>query len=379
MIFLDKINNLLFKSSKIKFILILFFILLFKTGIFYHANLWYHLEVAKSPFVNFFQNQEHLHHFYLSWFGSFLANIINADDKVSFFLFNLFFSFGFVFLAISFLFKEFEDKYARIAILLFFIFPVSGTVFYFVGYDSLTLFLLMLGIYFKKNYPIVILTGIALGLQHFEIGIVSTSIMLFASFINKFLIKKNDIKIVFPLVFVFGVIFGKLLLFYIFDYFQIEIISSRTDYYQNILPQMLYTFFFRFYNVIWFSVGLGWILIIKYFFSKNVNKSFLISFLCLLLLLPIIPDTTRTFSGMSFIIIFVFLISNLSFLKDFSKKECSAFFILWTIVPYGWAWEGVARPSHLSYTIGYVMKNFVNWFNIPGIESSWVWPYFHAF
>ena len=159
MIFLDKINNLLFKSSKIKFILILFFILLFKTGIFYHANLWYHLEVAKSPFVNFFQNQEHLHHFYLSWFGSFLANIINADDKVSFFLFNLFFSFGFVFLAISFLFKEFEDKYARIAILLFFIFPVSGTVFYFVGYDSLTLFLLMLGIYFKKNYPIVILTG----------------------------------------------------------------------------------------------------------------------------------------------------------------------------------------------------------------------------
>ena len=79
------IEDLVFETPKWKFLLILFVILIFKTGIFYHPNLWRHLEVARSPFENFFENTPHLHYYYQNWFGSFLAGKLGATNKGLFF------------------------------------------------------------------------------------------------------------------------------------------------------------------------------------------------------------------------------------------------------------------------------------------------------
>ena len=86
------IEDLVFETPKWKFLLILFVILIFKTGIFYHPNLWRHLEVARSPFENFFENNPSL--LLLSklvWF--FLAGKLGATNKGLFFFipFILFF------------------------------------------------------------------------------------------------------------------------------------------------------------------------------------------------------------------------------------------------------------------------------------------------
>ena len=56
----NNIEKIIFDSPKWKLLLFLFVILIFKTGIFYHPNLWRHLEVAKSPFENYFENTPYL-------------------------------------------------------------------------------------------------------------------------------------------------------------------------------------------------------------------------------------------------------------------------------------------------------------------------------
>ena len=96
-------------------------------------------------------------------------------------------------------------------------------------------------------------------------------------------------------------------------------------------------------------------------------------------MLPILPDTTRTFSVLSFLLIAVFLLTNEKFLTSISKKESSIIMLLWALIPYGWVWEGIARQSHFSYTVAYILKHFVNWFDIETIEASQVWPFFHSF
>ena len=158
-----------------------------------------------------------------------------------------------------------------------------------------------------------------------------------------------------------------------------NIVNDRATWYIESLPHLLHTFFFRFYNIIWFSIGIGWFVIFKFYNTLNKKISFFLPFICMVLMLMIIPDTTRTFSVMSFLLISYFIFLNEDFLKVVSRIEITIIFILWAIIPYGWVWQGIPRPSHLSYTIGYILKNFVDWFDKPSIDASFVWPFFHAF
>ena len=375
----NNVEKIIFDSPKWKLLLFLFLILIFKTGIFYHPNIWRHLEVAKSPFENYFENTPYLHYYYQNWFGNFIAGVLGAKTKALFFLFHIFFSFSFVLLFVKYLFKNLPERSARISVIIFFLLPVSGTVFYFVGYDSVTLFLIALSLYYHKNLLLLILVGMALGMQHFEMAFVAVLFPLFALIIDKLRGNKQNFSILFPLILIIGAIVGKILLILIFDYNNIELQASRTDWYEESLPQILYTFFFRFYNIIWFSIGLGWIVLIKYCYTDSKKFTFLLSFFGLLLFLPILPDTTRTFSVLSFLLLAIFLLTNEKFLNTISKKESSIIFLLWALIPYGWVWEGIARQSHFSYTVAFVMKQFVDWFNISSIEASKIWPYFHAF
>ena len=236
-----------------------------------------------------------------------------------------------------------------------------------------------LGLCFRRYILLTFLIGILMGLQHFELSFFGSGGLLFAMILSSILKEKKWKSTFFPLSLLLGVILGKITLHFIFDFNNIEITSDRTEWYLEALPQTLYTFFFRAYDIIWFSLGLSWLILIKYYLVIQKKISFLFPFFCMILMLTIIPDTTRTFTAMSFLIISYFILLNENFLKFFSKKEISIFFLLWAIIPYGWAWQGIARPSHFPYTIGYVLKHFVDWFDKTGIDASFVWPFFYPF
>ena len=109
MILIKKVEFFLFQTPVWKLILFLFLIMFFKVGLFYHPNLWYHLEVARNPYNNIFIDRPELQSFYLSYFGSWLAYFVGATNKTSFFLLHLLFSMLYSFLFIRLIFKNFSN------------------------------------------------------------------------------------------------------------------------------------------------------------------------------------------------------------------------------------------------------------------------------
>ena len=375
----EKIENFLFQTSIWKLVFILFLIMLFKTGIFYHPNLHYHLDVAQNPYSNIFINKPQLDMFYLSYFGSWLAYFIGATNKVSFFLLHLAFSVSFSFIFIKLIFKKLSNEIGRISLILFFIFPASSTIYYWVGYDSITIFLMALCLYLRSYAYITFLIGVLMGLQHFELSFFGSGALLLSMIIAVMIKIRNKNSILFPLSIFLGVICGKFILHYIFEVNNMIITTDRTEWYTKTLLETLYMFYFNFYNMIWFSINLGWLIIFKFYFSLDKKAYFFVPFFCMLSMLLIIPDTTRTFSVMSFLLIAYAILLNENFLKLISKREISFIFILWAILPYGWSWLGIARPSHFSYTVAYPLKHLFNWFDKVHIDSSYVWPFFYPY
>ena len=69
--YIEKIENFIFTIPIWKFILILFSIMLFKTGIFYQPNLFeIYLEVAKNPYENVFLDKPSHQFAYTSNYGA---------------------------------------------------------------------------------------------------------------------------------------------------------------------------------------------------------------------------------------------------------------------------------------------------------------------
>ena len=181
-----KLENYIVNLNVKKLILFFYLIIIIKIGVWYHPALWKLLEISINPFNENLLNNVYAHYLYYNFLGGYLANMLNISSKISFFLFHLFFSFIFNFVFFYLVFKNLSRKSAIYSVILFLVFPVSTIVFFWVGYDSITLTILILSVLFRSYSLIVIVLGILLGLQHFEIGIVTSVSLLFLNFYNKF-------------------------------------------------------------------------------------------------------------------------------------------------------------------------------------------------
>ena len=367
----DYITNLSFK----KLAILLLIISLFKTGVWYHPALWNMLEVAKDPFNNVFGNEVNKYYLYSSWLSPFIAYLLNLNTKISFFIFHLLLAIFFLVIFIFLIKKFVNEKYQKKSLIIFFIFPVSMTSFYWVGYDSLILILLTLSLLYYKNLFVIILCSLGIGLQHFEIGIVSTSVLLVCKILEKlFYNKDQNIKLSFTFIVIFflGLILGKVILYEIYS--SEDLAQGRLNWIYNALLHLIYNFYFNFYNIFWFSLGVGWILILKFFFETKYKYPFIISIFLILGILPIVDDHTRVYSACSFMLIVYYIICNNNFLKTIKNTELSFIFLIWIMLPYSWVWQGDLRSSMLNYDLAYVLNYFFDIFNNE-IESSTIWPF----
>ena len=146
------------------------------------------------------------------------------------------------------------------------------------------------------------------------------------------------------------------------------------DWIINSLLHLIYNFYFNFYNVLWFSLGVGWFVILKYFFDEKDKFSLIISLILLITILPIIDDHTRVYSSISLIILVIYIICNNNFLKKISRYEIAILFLLWFFMPYSWVWQGNLRPSMFQYNLAYLLNYFFDLFN-NDIKSSAIWPF----
>ena len=120
------------------------------------------------------------------------------------------------------------------------------TSFYWVGYDSLILLLMVISLYKNKNYLIILICSIGIGLQHFEIGLVSIIVVAISSIIERiFYVNEKKIKIsfVFKITFITGLIIGKIILYKIYN--DESFVDGSLQWISDALLH-LFTFYFNF-------------------------------------------------------------------------------------------------------------------------------------
>ena len=376
---MDKFNNF-FKTYiynlNIKNILILLFLIsLFKNGIWYHPALWNMLEIAKNPFENVFGVEINKYYLYSSWLSPYLAYLLGIQSKFYFFIFHLFVAVLYLFSSIYLIKKNIKKNNLKKSLIIFLIFPVSMTSFYWVGYDSLILLLMTFSLYNKKNYLIILICSIGIGLQHFEIGIVSILVVSIAFILEKILykdLKKLDISFIFIIVFIVGLLIGKVSLYEIYS--NESFVGGRLDWITNALLHLFYNFYFNFYNIIWFALGASWLIVFHYFLNQKKRWPFVISLLTIILVLPFVDDHSRVFSACSFMLIMTYILCNDEFLDTVTVKQISLFFLIWILLPYSWVWQGDLRSTMFLYDLAYILDYTFGIFNNE-IESSTIWPF----
>jgi len=261
---IENIERLLFKSPVWVFVMMLYLMTLIKTGVWAIPNLSMSLELAQNPFTNPLPNPDD-HYIFWSWLGNYFAWVIGARTLLSFFLFHLVCNIAFSAILIATLFSRFSDTTARKALIVFSLFPVSATAYFWVGMDSLTLLIMLLALVTERFRWMTFVLGVALGMQHFEQGTVAVAVLLLITLGSTQ--RRNTLGIVYTAPFcgvlLLGVIAGKLGLIALFHHYGIVIHSDRVAFLKHNVYSFFHQFFFHAQAILWAVLGLGWLIVIN--------------------------------------------------------------------------------------------------------------------
>ncbi len=364
------LESKILSSSFQKLLFVMLGLMIVKVGIWQMPNLPSTGMIAQNPFVNAFADTPDAQYLMYSWFSSFVAWCLHLKNLTKFFLLHFCCSIGFVLLfAKNALEKQSLDN-AKKSLILFFLFPVSATSFFWVGIDSVTLFLMMLSLYFFKNAKWSFLFACMLGLQHFEQGLFSALVLMFAILLNR---EKLDVNLKHVAIYLCGILLGKLMLFLIFKSAGIVLVSNRALIAKTTLKLYIQQFFFHFQVIVWSVLGVGWLAVLRLYQLYRSQWAVLLSIFGLVMIItPIIGDQTRVDCIILFPIIWVFLLNNTHFLEKLTWMEVIGGLCLWLFIPWIWVW-GAPRWSVFPYDVYYVLHKLFH--HLPWPENAWLWPF----
>jgi hypothetical protein len=367
---LHVLKAFVFETHPAKLVLLILLLMLIKIGIWNFPALSTYRLIAQNPFVNPFPGG---HYLMWSWLGPFLAWLVGAAGPVPFFLFHLACSLAFTALFIWLVFSRFSDRDARLALIIFTVLPVSGTAYFWVGYDSVTLLLVLLALAFPLGLVLPIVLGVLLGMQHFEQGFFAFSGLVFASVLSRHFFG----EVLFPfrqaVLVLLGVLLGKVALLAIFYFNAMDVGTDRPDYLtrERRIPLSLSFFFYHWPYILWSVLSVGWLAAIKYADEGRRSLPFFVTLGGLMLMLPIAADQTRVLAVVSFPIVFVYLVTNRRFLASISDLQGAGLFTLWILVPWSWVWGGRPKWSVFPYDIARILHYLFGWFEIPSAIDYW--------
>lgn len=362
-----KFESFLFEAETWKVLSALALISIVKTGIWAIPNLEYSQVMAQDPFVSAFPDN----YLMLSWLGLYLAWLVGAVSFQGYFLFHLLFSVASSLLFVIFLFSKLEREYARIAILMYAMLPVSTTAYFWVSGDALTLFLLVLAFMLSSSWFAVLTAGALLGMQHFEQGAFAAAGLLLALALSLNERKELLFSVWFPVFLLAGVCAGKLALSLVFQQYGIDIGAGRIEHVGKSLPQTAANFLYHFQWILWSVLGVGWLIALRFADIGKKSIPFFVTLGGQLLLLPLAWDQTRVLAIVTFPLVVVFWLTNESFLSRLSRRDISNFFMLWLLLPWGWVWRGLPQGSVFSYDVAYVLHHLFNWPDLPVDLLQW--------
>ncbi len=355
----------------------LFAVMIFKTGIWAYPGQDMFLRIAANPFANPFTHPND-HYLFWNWLGPFVAWAVGATGPTTYFLLNLSLALATTFLFVRLAILRLPERQARLALIFFFVLPVSATPYFWVGYDSATLFLMVLALYWPRRSAVVFAIGVALGMQHFEQGAFASGGLLIARLLERRQGGASGSKsgaslstIRFPLALLGGVVAGKLALFAIFAQAGVVVNSGRLVWLISHLDSMLLNFAKAWFFVIYAIFGIGWLLAIQYADRGRRAWPFFAGLLFILSLLPVVEDSTRVFAITAFPLICAFWLLDERFLATFTDRHAAVILGIWLCVPWLWAWGGIPQLGVFVYDVRYIAHALTGWPDLPADLRYW--------
>lgn len=351
---MNKITRFISSASDIQVFLILILIQLIKTGVWVIPNIGLSFVISRDLTKNPFSDPN-AHYLMWSYLGPVLAHLLSIDTLSGFILMHLLLTLAGVVIYFSGLRKTYGAlPCLKKSLIVYFSFPVAGTIWYWVGMDGITFLLMASILVFNRHWFIVLPLSILLGVNHFEQGFLG----FFLLFIGVTIVRLREIKTsVSPrwcLLVLLGVIIGKGLLAYWF--FTHELIVLGRFYWLKQHFTMMLKQWFTHPHVILFSLfGTGWFFVlVAWKRLENVRAALLLTLVTLTALSLVSADQTRVIALISFPFLHVFLIANEDFLSTINEKEFAAFLIAWILVPWAWCWGGDPKVSAFPFDLMWI-------------------------
>lgn len=361
----------MFESERVRFCIVLLFVAVTRTGIWYIPNIETWRPIARDPFANPIADHRY-HYLVYNWLSPFLAWIFRATDRLPFVLLHLGFSVAFSIVILTAVFRLLSDRDARIAAIVFFVFPVSTTAYYWVGPDSLTLLLLASVVALRHKPILTSCVGVLLGMQHFEQAACATGALLIAATLARW--RGRDVQLrLWPVVTALaGVVVGRGLLGVIFRASDVEVESGRGYWVRELFPTLVESVATNPHMVLFATLGLGWIVLARYLLSGAAALPILVPLGLSLCLVVLTFDQTRVVSIVTLPLVLVFLVLNEDFIGAISRRFALGLLLLWVATPWVWTLGGSPQTTVTPYTVGYVVGNTTGLFDPP--EDPY-WPF----
>lgn len=355
---LNPIEKAIFSASPYQLLMILWLINIVKTGVGFMGDMWHvGLLMAQDPFVNVLPNPIS-HYLFWNWLGPFLAWCLHIKTLPEIFTMHLLFSIGFTWIMFKGFFKHLSGDAARIALIIFMLLPVSGTAYYWIGKDSITLFFMAVILYGMDSWCVLIIAGIALGMNHFEQSLFAfgaLGVVLMCSrwnAPNKEALKKSLISVL------LGIVLGKCVLIALFHGLNIPLRAGRVSFilghYHDFVKEFLAHAPIMLYSVL----GLGWVIALFYIQHEKKVLPFFIVLIGLLTLQLFVDDQTRVLAIITFPLIAVCWLQNETFLLFISKKRITLLCLIWVLMPWIWIWQGISRGTMFLSDVKFFINQF---------------------
>ena len=372
MLVLKYIRSLLFDSPRWFFILLICVLAVMRTGIWAIPNFRSYMALAQDPFSNTLVHDTYAHYMFYNWLGLFVTWFFEIKTIGSFFVFHFIFSVLFIILFFYVVFSRFSDEDARKACLLFFACSVSMTSFFWVSYDCLLLFFMMLPLAFPRFLILVFLCGFAAGMEHFFQSVIAFSILFVVLAASRKELRSPDYSLVFCLVMIAGICLGRLVIQWVIYDYQIDVNSGRVVWVfgrlslTHLIQKALFN---HLHLAVWTTLGVGWFIVLRYIDEGKKVIPCIIGLLFAVSFVIVTLDSTRVGANLSLPLLSVFWFFSPYFLIRLRPVDLSLLFILWLVVPWIYIMGDLRLASSFSYDVQFILNYFFGWFENTG---DWV-------
>lgn len=354
-----------FKKPDVLLVLI-FLTAIIKSGVWVMGNLETTRLIAENPFVNPFDNSD-ADYLINSWLLNFIAYSVRATNPINYLALHIFFTILAILVGVVSVKRRMQIENNNYASYMFVMLPVSAGIFYWVGMDGF-LFLLLILYFAIKRKKLTVVLGILVGMQHFEIGIIAVTSLIFYDALTK----KNTLHGLIrarPTYFALGMVLGKLTLITLFNVNNLIVRESRYSLgFDNVIHNLVDNV--RYLPAAVFSaIGIFWILVLK--LERNKQKAFLISFLIPVVASLFVWDQTRILQQSSILIVMRAFVLNKNLATGINREEIKYFFFAWLIIPWVWVWQDFLGPI-TGYNIMILVSRIFNTDTAP-VNSELFW------